>query len=399
MTRYRLQRTDNLIVWAPVVDVTTAVRGPQVVERPATAVDVNPGNSIQSLTNSRPAGTTFWLREGVHQITSSTTPKSGNTYLGQMGAVIDGTGWASNDLDDAAFKALNQNIDDVTVKNLEIRNMPSYGVQAYRDFSDRWTVDSCYIHHCRNGVGLPSASIITNNKITHCVGTMNTDPGYRGGGYSIGNVDDVVFSNNEVAFCGFEQKFLMCERITCTGNWFHHNLGDGFWIDGEGQDSIIDGNVCDDNGRTGMTLEMGVGIVLRNNLSRRNGTSGLLVTMSRGCDIYGNTLEFNEFDLDLFLNCDTLSEGFPWLPDLTNNRIHDNNIRTGAWPKRPVIALMLSGGTCAGPYISNAKLNTFANNNYTTAYGWGGFTWFGAQMTWEQWQAFGQDVGGTRVIG
>ena len=39
-----------------------------------------------------PGATTFCLRAGVHDLTSSITPKTGNTFVGEYGAILDGTG-------------------------------------------------------------------------------------------------------------------------------------------------------------------------------------------------------------------------------------------------------------------------------------------------------------------
>jgi parallel beta-helix repeat protein len=371
--------------------------GPRVTARPSGSVVVLPGQSIAAATGSYPPGTTFWLAAGHHPILGEIIPKSGNTYVGELGAILDGTGWATSDIDAGAFHALNQDIDDVTLRNLVIRNMPSYGVQAYRDYSDRWTVDACEIYNCRTGVGLPSGSTVSNSRLHHCVGNSGAlNPAERGGAYAFNQADNVTFRNNEVSYNGIEQKFLMILGLLCRDNWFHHNLGDGFWIDGEGQGSIIENNLSEQNGRTGMTLEMGVDITLRNNISRNNATSGALLTMSRNCRVYGNTLEYNPFNLDLFLNCDTLSEGYPWNPDLANNAIYSNVVRAAIGQ---YATIMSGGAACAAPYVSNTKNNTFSGNTYVVPDTGNYWVWGGPRISWASWQGIPQDIDGTRVIG
>ena len=41
----------------------------------------------------------------------------------------------------AAFRAHNQDIDYVTIRNLVIRNMPQRGIHAYHWMSDHWTIE------------------------------------------------------------------------------------------------------------------------------------------------------------------------------------------------------------------------------------------------------------------
>jgi hypothetical protein len=84
-------------------------------------VNIAPGESIQRVVNMSPGGTTFCLRTGVHRLTASVTPKTGNIFVGEYGAILDGTGWSTTDPDAAAFKALSVNVDHVTIRNLTIR--------------------------------------------------------------------------------------------------------------------------------------------------------------------------------------------------------------------------------------------------------------------------------------
>src|SRR5687768_1561249 len=72
--------------------------GPQsTITCPAGAVDISPGNNtIQSFVNAYSGATTFCLRAGVHSLISSIKPKTGNTFVGEYGAILDGTGWTSS---------------------------------------------------------------------------------------------------------------------------------------------------------------------------------------------------------------------------------------------------------------------------------------------------------------
>jgi hypothetical protein len=116
--------------------------GPQsTITCPAGAIAIGPGNNtIQSFVNAYPGATTFCLRAGVHSLISAITPKTGNIFVGEYGAILDGTGWTTTDTYQGAFRAHNENIDDVTIRNLVIRNMPQKG-SCVPDYSDRWTIE------------------------------------------------------------------------------------------------------------------------------------------------------------------------------------------------------------------------------------------------------------------
>lgn len=50
---------------------------------------VNPGDNIQTLVDSNPESTTFTLKSGIHRL-QSVVPNSGNTFIGEDGAVMSG---------------------------------------------------------------------------------------------------------------------------------------------------------------------------------------------------------------------------------------------------------------------------------------------------------------------
>lgn len=52
-------------------------------------VSIWPGTAIQPLVNQNPEGTLFYLRAGVHRL-QSITPKNGQVFLGEDGAVLNG---------------------------------------------------------------------------------------------------------------------------------------------------------------------------------------------------------------------------------------------------------------------------------------------------------------------
>ena len=61
------------------------------VSTAASQVTISPGQSIQAAVNSHPEGTTFLLKAGVFR-NQTVVPKSGDVFIGEKGAVLDGGG-------------------------------------------------------------------------------------------------------------------------------------------------------------------------------------------------------------------------------------------------------------------------------------------------------------------
>ena len=162
-----------------------SVPGPlPTITCPIDAVDIWPGSSIPLIVGLHEGRTTFCLRAGVHPVNSSITPKSGNTFVGEYGAVLDGTGWTTADDTQAAFRAHNEDIDYVTIRNLVIRNMPQQGIHTWHWMSDHWTIEYNEIAYNRWGLEFAPDFTIRNNYIHHNVGNPSSSiPAERGGGY------------------------------------------------------------------------------------------------------------------------------------------------------------------------------------------------------------------------
>jgi parallel beta-helix repeat protein len=382
--------------------VQTAVRsdaGPRAtITCPADAVNIAPDRAIQPLVNMSPGGTTFCLRAGVHRLSSSIQPKTGNTFVGEFGAILDGTGWSTTDPDAAAFKALSVNVDYVTIRNLTIRNMPQHGITIYYLDSDHWTIEYNEIANNKFGIEFAPNSTIRYNYIHHNVSSTPTAsrPAERGGGYLCQRCDNSVLEGNEIAYNGMEQKVANhSANVVFRNNFVHHNLADGIWYDtNPNAAALIDGNRVEDNGRDGVSFEASIGATIRNNTVRRNGDAAVFISMSQNAQIYNNSLEANLGGIEYFLNCDSLPGG----EDVKNNAAHDNTVVVGT--QSSAYASGFGSTSCTSgqltPYLNGAKKLTFSHNAYrvpSRAYDryflWGGWTF------WNDWQRLGHDVEGS----
>jgi parallel beta-helix repeat protein len=363
--------------------------GPQSSIRcPTGAIDIWPGGAIQGTVNAYPGGTAFCLRAGTHALTSSIAPKTGDVFVGEYGAVLDGSGWTTGDDTQAAFRAHNQDIDRVTIRNLVIRNMPQRGIHAYYTMSDRWTIENNEIASNKNvALVFPGESTIRNNNIHH-----NPYSGYMGP-----YAHNTTLEGNEIAYNGWQQKVTESANVTFRNNFVHHNYGGGIWYDSDNTGALVEGNRVEDNGWMGIFYEISSGAIIRDNTIRRNGDTGLYLSVSKNTQIYNNTLEHNFRGITYFLNCASLGGGQIGF-DLTNNTAHDNTITVGT--QSGALATAINYINCSAaqvaPYLNGSKNLTFSHNVYhvpslTTVQYW---LWNNF-MFWNQWLAIPQDATST----
>jgi parallel beta-helix repeat protein len=377
---------------------SSSTYGPQrTITCPSGAIDIWPGQSIQSAVNGYAGATTFCLRAGVHSLTSSITPKTGNTFVGEYGAILDGSSWSSTDSTQAAFRAHNQDIDYVTIRNLVIRRMPQKGIHAFYWLTpDHWTVEYNEIAENKTGILFPDHSVIRNNYIHHNFDDPSaSDPGRRGGAYVGYYASNTTIENNEIAYNGKESKVMESQYVTFRNNFVHHNQADGIWYDGGNPNALVEGNRVEDNARNGIFYEASNGSIIRNNTIRRSGDTGVFISTSQNADIYGNTLESNFRAITYFVNCGGMVGRDI---DLQNNSAHDNTIRVGTQNGAFATGMSYTGdctATQVTTYHSGAKNLRFSHNTYYVpdVNGWW-WLWNGMKQ-WVQWQGVPQDTDGT----
>jgi parallel beta-helix repeat protein len=366
---------------------------------PSRAVSIEPGRSIQSVVDRYPVSTTFCIRDGVHYLTASITPKSGDVFVGEYGAILDGIKWTTRDDTQGAFRAHNQDIDNVIIRNLVIRRMPQRGVHAYPSGAERWTIDHNEIAENLVGVVVPGGSLVDSNFIHHNVGDpKSTVYVEQGGGYQLYRANNVRFEGNEISFNSVNQKIVESNNVVFRGNFVHDNLGNGIWYDGDNVGSLIEDNQVDDNTGEGIFYEVSGRGVIRGNVVRRSGVSGIFVSTSRDTEVDHNTLENNFRGVNLFLNCDAAGTATVITYALANDWVHDNIITVG--PRSGSLASTFSySSTCTPaqlkPYLANPAPLAFARNTYRVPSAAGRYWMWGDSKSWAQWQALGHDRDGT----
>jgi parallel beta-helix repeat protein len=401
-----------LVVCAPAAGAATIVpdgtsslpaSGPQAtITCPVAAIAISPGASIQTAVDRHPPGTIFCVKAGIHAISSHITPKSGDVFIGEYGAILDGSAWTTADPDEAAFRAHNQDIDDVTIRNLVIRHMPQKGIHALHRASDRWTIENNELTATRTAISAPNQSVVRANNIHH-----NTS-----GGYGAYRVVDVIFEHNEIAYNGGEQKIVGATDVSFRDNFVHHNAADGIWYDTDNTGSLIEGNRVEDNGRDGISYEVSARGVIRRNTVRRSAGSGIFIATSKNVEIAENALADNFRGIQYFLNCDAVGKGQVGF-DLAENDAHGNTVIVsggrGAYANGFAYVRSCPSAQIA-PYVNGSKRLLFRDTRYVVPtrgarywfWGPGGLSslqsWFGAGSglkSWKEWQALGHDTTGS----
>jgi parallel beta-helix repeat protein len=378
----------------------TAVVGPQrAIVCPVGAVDLAPGTDIQHVVDAYPGGTAFCLKSGVHAITSAITPKTGDVFVGEYGAILDGTRWKTAEPTQAAFRAHNQDIDDVTIRNLVIQHMPQRGIHAFPWMSDRWIVEYIEIWGGQVGIQLGNQSVLRHSWIHDNVGNPSSPiAAERGGGYSVYQTTDVLFEHNEISFNGPEQKVSLSTNVTFRDNFVHHNRWDGIWYDGDNVGSLIEGNRVEDNPGSGIFYEISGRGIIRNNVVSRSGDHGVFISTSKDVEIEKNSLDDNVRGIQYFVDCGAVGGGaIRW--DLTNNLARNNLVSVDAAAGSYASGLSHSSN-CAleqvAAYENGSKRLQFADNRYAVPSTNGSYwLWGGSLKPFSDWQRLGLDRQGS----
>ena len=250
----------------------------------------------------------------------SIKPKNGNLFLGEAGAVLDGT--------NAELYAFRSPANNVTITNLEIVNygpikrpkstgsyngaITSVGGRndGGKKESTNWTVKKCNVHHNRLcGIFLSDGGKIIDNYVHHNA-QMGVKLYWAESGLVQGN--EIAFNNNVDginATKGYYDryweaggtKFAWTKNLIVRGNHVHDNDGPGLWTDIDNVNTLYEDNVVLDNSGIGIFHEISYSAVIRNNTVRRNGyinrgwlwEAGILIAASSEVEVYGNLVEDN----------------------------------------------------------------------------------------------------------
>ena len=392
----------------PPADSTPTSPTPDPTPTTPGGVLIKPGQSIQAEVDRNPSGTAFVLGAGRHS-NQSIVPKSGDSFIGEPGAILDGGGTVNSAFGPGSTRPAN-----VTIRRLEITNYgPTssgadyYGTGAVTagghsagEGTRGWVVDSNYIHDNRGmGIRIGHTMTVRGNRILH-----NAGPHGLGG---IG--DSTLIEGNEIATSNYNRafdpgfsaggfKFVESIGLVVKNNWIHHNYGNGAWGDIANRNMTFDGNTVEDNSHTGIFYEISYGCKVTNNTVRRNGLgdagnwlypAGILIAHSPDCEVSGNTLEGNVHGI-IGIQQNRTDDATYGPHTLKNLWVHDNVVTQGSSGFAAGVA-----ADAGNPFAASVN-NRYDRNRYTISSSNGEpFAWADAGRSWSAWRGYGQDVAGS----
>jgi parallel beta-helix repeat protein len=363
----------------------------------ATQVTISPGQSIQAKVNSYPAGTQFLLKAGTYY-SQRVVPKSGNAFIGEPGAILDGKGATRY-----AFERGNSPYpNNVVVKGLIIQHYAppeqqgailAGGPQPDQKTTG-WVVQNCEVRYNATG------GIRTGDK-TKVIGNFVHHNGQLG---IMGSGDSVLVQNNEISYNNYQNlypfgialgggKFVNTRWLTVQGNKVHDNQGNGLWTDIGNRYALIENNVVEANSGAGIIHEISYDATIRNNTARKNGFArgwvtgaGILISASANVEVYGNTVTGNKQGI-VGIQQKRVHAGIDYSTNLKNLNVHDNTVQVAI------------GGVSGISSISNlsftSRNNRYVHNSYDIGTDLKPFSWMNSKRTKSQWQSYGNDVTGT----
>jgi hypothetical protein len=300
-------------------------------------VPIGTGDNAQSVVNAHGAGTTYLVKAGVHQRNFSVAPKTGDTFCGEPGAVLDGGRSLQH-----AFQggATNVTLDSVTVQNY------ATGTQGAAVQPDRhatgWVVRN--VSALRNyWAGLNGAD---GMKVLGGHYNDNDQLGI-GNNDATGMVldgldgDPATFDGPEMArnrllheSCDYEGGGMKWAygQITIRNAYVHDNLCRGLWADINARDALIEHNLVVNNQEEGIFYEISQDAVIRNNQVYHNGlggrgwywAGGITAASSFNVQVYGNRLSGNYNGITGTQQ--TRTDSTPPAHLLSSYSVHDNVI-------------------------------------------------------------------------
>jgi hypothetical protein len=270
------------------------------------AVAIGVGDDAQRVVSAHGAGTTYLVKAGTHERNFSVQPKSGDTFCGEPGAVLDG----GRSLPSAfSGGATNVTLDSITVKDYDPGKQGA-AIQP-QSHASGWVVRNVSALH--NGW----AGLLVADGMKILGGHYNdNDQLGIGGNAATGIVldgldgDPSTYDGPELArnhtlhaSCEWEAGGMKWDvgQVTVRNAYVHDNDCRGLWADINAHGALIEHNLIEHNWAEGIFYEISQDAVIRYNRVYGNGVraagwywdGGITVASSFGVEVYGNRLSGN----------------------------------------------------------------------------------------------------------
>jgi parallel beta-helix repeat protein len=269
-------------------------------------VAIGTADNAQSVVNAHAAGTTYLVKTGIHQSNFSVRPKSGDSFCGEPGAVLDG----GRSLQTAfSGGATNVTLDSITVRDY---NSAKQGAAIQPEsHASGWVVRNVSaLHNAWAGLLVADGMRILGGRYND-----NDQLGIGGNaatGILVDGLDDdpatldgpeLARNHTLHASCQYEAGGMKWDvgQVTIRNAHVHDNDCRGLWADINAHGAVIEHNLIEHNRAEGIFYEISQDGVIRNNRVYRNGFGapgwywggGITVYASFSVEVYGNRLSGN----------------------------------------------------------------------------------------------------------
>jgi hypothetical protein len=293
---------------SPPITTMPAIKKPGLGSRCASGkgVTIGTGDDAQRVVSAHAAGTTYLIKAGTHLRNFSVQPKSGDTFCGEPGAVLDG----GRSLQTAfSGGATNVTLDSITVRDY---NSGKLGAAIQPDpRASGWLVRNVSSLH-NAGAGLMVADGMrilgghyNDNDQFGIAGNAATGILLDGLDGDLSTMDGPELARNHalLASCEWGAGGMKWDvgRVTIRNAYVHDNDCKGLWGDINAHDVLIEHNLVVHNLAEGILYEISQDAVIRYNRVHRNGfqakgwywNGGITVASSFNVEVYGNRLSGN----------------------------------------------------------------------------------------------------------
>ncbi|MFL5496393.1 MAG: right-handed parallel beta-helix repeat-containing protein, partial [Gemmatimonadales bacterium] len=325
-------------------------------------------------------------------------PKSGDTFVGEAGTILDGQGATPYAFDRGGSPFPS----NVHIKGMIIQHYAppqQYGaILAGGNKTQNttgWVIEQNEIRNNETGgIRIGNKTKVLNNYIHH-----NKQIGISGSG------DSVLVEGNEISYNNYLKiypfgnvlggaKFVNTRWLIVRGNKVHDNQGQGLWTDIENINVLYENNILTNNSGAGILHEISHSAIIRNNTARGNGFTrdwvtgaGILISASDNVTVYGNTVQDNKQGI-VGIQQNRVHNGVDYSSNLKNMYVHDNTVRV---PSGGVSGI--ASGT--GNLTYTSRNNRYVSDSYDMGSDSKPFTWMGQRCTKTEWQHYNNDVNGT----
>jgi parallel beta-helix repeat protein len=269
-------------------------------------VEIGTGDDAQRVVDAHGPGTTYLVKAGTHLRNFNVQPKTGDTFCGEPGAILDG----GRSLRSAfSGRATNVTLDSITVQQYATgrqggaihpdRSASGWVVRNVTAVRNHWAglmaADGMKIlggHYNDNdqlGIGNNAASAIVLDGLDSDLSTFDGP--------------ELARNHSLHESCDWESGGIKWAigRITIRNAHVHDNACRGLWADINAHDALIEYNLIENNRHEGIYYEISQDAVIRNNHIYGNGNGGrgwywaggITVASSFNVQVYGNRLSGN----------------------------------------------------------------------------------------------------------